>query len=248
MFYADGFFGASYEGSETETINYFSKNDTEISIAGALPKYYNQGTHGNVCANVAGATVLGFYDRYNEELIPGFQAARVIRDRILYSTQTSAVQSVIDELYIRMETNTTPSGGTSAKGFRNGLQSYVLEKGGSVSYSPVVQNQEVNIELYKNAVNNERPIVLFVSKYTLIPLLSIAGENNEDILEKQYFGGNHVLIAYGIREINYYSATGSLEKSIKLLLVATGYNQDSLAYIMLDNRITIIEGYEIKIY
>lgn len=41
MVFADGYNGSTYVGSSTETIDYNTKSDTQISINGGLPKYYD---------------------------------------------------------------------------------------------------------------------------------------------------------------------------------------------------------------
>lgn len=246
-FFADGYNGSTYEGAGIEVISYSKKDDQEIYIAGGLPKYYNAGTNHNTCANVAGAIVLGYYDKEYDNLIMDFQAARTIRDKIIFSAQTNAVQTVIDDLYIKMQTNKGGEG-TTIDCFKSGLQSYVQEKSMHIQYNSLVLNQELNFDLYKSAIDDKKPIVLFASKYTLVSLRGITENDKNDEYAKLYYGGDHVLIGYGIREINYYDEQGMLNRQVKCLLAATGYEQDSLAYILLDDRIKIIDGYSVSIY
>ena len=245
--YADGFNGSTYEGSATETITYSTKKDNKSFIAGGVPKYFNTTEYTNTCANVGGAIVLGYYDKEYEELIPNFQAARVIRDKILFAKQTTAVQDVIKDLYKKMDTNVTGAG-TTAKDFRTGLQNYVLEKGRKISYTSVVNNEKIDFDIFKQAITEKKPIALFVSKYTMLSLGSLEKDNYSDEYNKSFYGGDHVLIAYGIREIIYYNDNGSIKDQVTLLQVATGYSQDALAYILLDERVKVIEGYKIDIY
>ena len=245
--FAYGYNGSTYEGSGTEKISYFTKTDNEEFINGALPQYYNSGNYTNTCANVAGAIILGYYDKDLTDLIPDFTSARIIRDKILYFAQTPAVQKVIDDLYYKMKTNSTGNG-TTVKQFKTGLEQYVNEKQQNVTYSPIVQNEQIDIDAYTTAIKQELPVVLFVSKYTMIPISDLKEDNTTDIYNESYYGGDHVLIGYGLRRINYYNADGSLKKEVVLLRAATGYNQDPLVYIELDERIRVIDGYKIKIY
>lgn len=245
--YADGYNGSTYESSSTELIEYHSKTDDESSIKGGLPKYSNGGTNYNTCANVAGATLLGYYDKDYGELIPAFDSARVIRDKILYSKQTSAVQTVIDELVVKMKTNQTGNG-TTVNNFKNGLQLYVNEKGRNISYNSVMSSKRFNIEIYKKSIDNKQPVALFVSKYTMIPISDLKQNDQTDILRQDHFGGDHVLIGYGIREIRYFNKAGALMKQVTLLMAATGYKQTPLVYIKIDDRMQIIDGYNINIY
>ena len=246
-FFADGYNGSTYEGSSTEIIRYGTKTDIENSMKGALPKYHDSGTNDNACANVAGSIILGFYDKDYDELIPNFKAARVIRDKIIFATQTQAVQDVIDDLHIRMKTNETGKG-TTVEDFKTGLRSYVDQQGRDITYNPLVSKEQLDINGYKNSVNNKKPIVLFVSKYTMIDLNSIQESNQTDTYTLLHYGGNHVLVGYGIREIVYYNSNGSLQEKVTLLTVATGYYQDPLAYVVLDDTMRIIDVYEVEIY
>lgn len=246
-FFADGFNGATYEGSSTEIVDFARKDDEEISIKGAVPKYFNAGTYRNTCANIAGAILLGYYEKNYDELIPDFKAARVIRDKVLFATQTDAVQKVIDDLYVKMDTN-IGGNGTTVNGFQSGLRQYVNEKGRNINYTAFVSNENLNIEQYKESIKNNIPVVLFVSKYTMIPLTEIYQNDYSDKYNKKIYGGDHVLVAYGIREIQYYNGTGGLIKSTILLMVATGYSQDALVYVQIDDRMRIIDGYSVNIY
>lgn len=247
IYYGAGYNGAIMTGTETETITYASKNETEYAIKGGLPTYYDTSTRPKTCANVAGAIVLGYYDKTYEELIPNFTSARVIRDRILYNVQTDAVQAVIDSLYVKMDTDST-SGGTTITGFKNGLKSYINEKGKDVTYSITGQNSQLNKTAFIQSIQNNRPVALFVSKYTLIPIMNFSVSSTEDNLNKTKFEGNHVLVSYGLKEVNYYNANGTLKRQLTLLMVATGFCQEPLYYIELNSNSGMIESYSINVY
>lgn len=248
IYYGDGYNGAILTGTDTEYITYSTKEENEYFIEGGLPLYYDTSTREKTCANVAGAIILGYYDKTYDELIPDFTSARIIRDRIIYNAQTNAVQTVIDSLYIKMGTNGTDAGGTSVTGFKDGLKNYVNEKGKNLSYSGTGQNGQLNKSALIQSIQNNRPIALFVSKYSLIPILDFSISETQDKLEKKYYNGNHVLVSYGLKEINYYNANGGLIKQLTLLAVATGYRQESLSYIELDTNNGMIDSYSINIY
>lgn len=247
LYYGDGYNGAIMTGTETETITYASKDETEYAIKGGLPTYYDTSSRPKTCANVAGAIVLGYYDKTYDELIPNFTSARVIRDKILYNVQTEAVQAVVDSLYVKMETNVT-SGGTSVAGFKNGLKKYVNEKGKNLSYSEIGQNSQLNKTAFIQSIQNSHPVALFVSKYTLIPIMNFSISSTEDKLNKTKFEGNHVLVSYGLKEVNYYNANGTLKRQMTLLMVATGFSQEPLYYIELSSNSGMIESYSINVY
>ena len=243
----DGFNGASFQGTETEYVNYATKTETISYIMGSVPKYSDTSTKANTCANTAGATAIGFYDRYYDNLIPDLTVGRYIRDLYIYNPQVAAIQDVIDDLYVRMGTNTTGDG-TTASGFRSGLQSYITAHGQNITYPSVVSGGAINLTTLANAIDNKKIAVLFVSGYTLLPPSNFNISETQDKLYKSYYSGAHVLIAYGYRTEKYYNASGNLFKEITLLYVATGFASDPLVYIMLDSNTTLIEGNILNVY
>lgn len=247
MYFGSGYNGSIYEGSSTEYISYATKSENEYVIKGGLPRYYDRGTKENTCANVAGAIALGYYDKTYDELIPNFKAARVIKDKVIYSAQTEAVQAVIDKLYVSMDTNSTSAGGTTIAGFKNGLKSYVNGQGRSVLYSSVGQKDKINRQEYIDSVKSEQPIALFMSGYSLIPMTDFSETPTKDKLEIKHYSGNHVLIACGLKEVKYYNSNGSLSQTLTLLTVATGYSLDPIYYLDLRGS-SLIDSYTIDIH
>ena len=238
----DGFNGSSFIRTEQEVINYAYKTETEDYISYSVPKYYSTGDTPNVCANTAGAILLGYYDKTYDELIPNFTAGRTIRGTYIFNAQTSAVQDVIDDLYVRMATNTTGNG-TTANNCRNGLASYVNSKSRNVAYTSVVSGGTINYSLYDQAVNNETPMILFVSGYTLLKLGDFSDSETQDVLNMSLYGGTHTVVAYGRKNIKYYNASNQLIREENFLRVATGYATDPLVYIMVDGVVgAFVEG------
>lgn len=247
MYFSSGYNGSVYEGSSTEYISYATKTENEYAIKGGLPRYYNEGIKANTCANVAGAIALGYYDKTYDELIPNFKAARVIKDKVIYSAQTEAVQAVIDKLYVSMDTNSTSAGGTTIAGFKNGLKSYVNGQGRSISYSSVGQKDKINRQEYIDSVKSEQPIALFMSGYSLIPMTDFSETPTKDKLEIKHYSGNHVLIACGLKEVKYYNSNGSLSQTLTLFMVATGYKLDPIYYLDVRGG-SLIDSYSIDIH
>ena len=247
MTFADGYNGASLENSEFTTIPFSRKEEEEVLIKGGVPLYYDESSRTNTCANVAGAILLGYYDKTYDELIENFSSARVIRDKVLYAKQTEAVEAVMERLYATMLTNVT-EGGTTIPNFKNGLKTYVNEQGRSISYTQAVSDETIQVDILQNSIQNERPIVLFVSKYTLISTLALDAESGAEEFYKQRYVGNHTVVCYGMRTIRYFDATGRQTNQLDLLLVATGYGYSSTGYILIDEYGTLIDGYEVYIF
>ena len=104
--YSDGtFMGAGSFVTETETVNYARKSVTTKRIASSFPAYYNtaSGVTDN-CAGVAGAILMGYYDRYHADLIPGTATGtgRLVYTYYPQSQISSYIQAVINDFYSRM--------------------------------------------------------------------------------------------------------------------------------------------------
>lgn len=247
MTFGDSFNGASIENSEFTSISFSRKEEEEILINGGVPKYSDISNRPNPCANVAGAIILGYYDKKYDELIENFTSARIIRDKVFYATQTNAVEEVMARLYTTMKTNIT-EGGTTVANFKSGLQAYVKDKGRNISYAKVISSQNLLENNYKAAIRNEQPVVLFVSKYTLISPLSLDAESGAEEFYKQHYIGNHTVVGYGIRIIRYYDDSDNLICQMDLLAVSTGYEHSPTGYILIDDYGTLVDGYAINIY
>lgn len=247
MTFADGYNGASLGSTESVSIDFARKTDDEIMISGGLPHYCDRSDRKNPCANVAGATVLGYYDKTYAELIENFSSARVIRGRVLYAAQSKEVDDVVARLYVTMKTNVT-EGGTTITNFKNGLKEYVHGQGLNISYSQTVSSYTLNLNLYKAAISEEKLVVLFCSNYSMVSLQAFDAESGTEEFTIQHYVGNHVVVGYGVRTIKYYNASGKLINTLNLLAVATGFRHSPVGYILLDNYGTIIDGYEVNIY
>lgn len=240
--FADSFNGSSFVETRQEIINYAYKVETETYIPSSVPKYSETTNTPNNCANVAGATLIGYYDKIYDELIPNFTAGRTIRGVYIFNAQTAAIQEVIDDLYVRMATNTTGNG-TTANNCRSGLRSYINSKGKNVTYTSIVSSGTIDYSLYDGAVANETPMILFVLGYTLLSLGDFDVSETQDVLNMSLYAGAHTVIAYGRKNIKYYNASNQLIKEENFLRVATGYSTTALGYIMVDGPIgDFIEG------
>lgn len=244
--FCDGYNGSSYERSESLTISYATKDETEIAINGNLPLYYNTGNYTNTCANTAGAIILGYYDRTYTNLIENFTPARIIGNRIIYYSQNTVVQNVINTLYVDMGTNANGSSGTTITGFKNGLRDYVNRQGYSITYNGIGSYSTFSTTNYTNAINSEKPVVIFASGYVLANLTNT--ETNSDTYSLDYYSGNHVVVGCGIKIVSYHNATGNLMRECVFLRIASGYYLDGIEYFFLNNYGSIIDSYSVNIY
>lgn len=212
-----------------------------------MPRYYNVSSYTNTCANVAGTTVLGYYDQYYDNLIENFTSTRVVFGLVIYNGQTDAVQAVINQLYVDMGTNAT-EGGTTINGFKNGMVTYVARKNRQLTYSQIVSGSTVLTDTCASMIEDGIPAVVFVSKYSLVDTGDFEAETGTEDVFVQHYGGNHTLVVYGVRTIKYYNAAGALVRQLDLLKVSTAYADFATAYLLLDDYTNVIDGFAVNIY
>lgn len=198
-----------------ETISYVSKQVIEdISTTKGTPKYSAVSGMQNGCGAVAGAIIVGFYDKYYSNLIPGWDS--------YYSTGAyrlqngTYVQELLFDLYNRMQTNVVAPG-TSESEFKDGLKSYVVDHGYSLDYISLGSGNNFNYNTFKTAIKNNQPAVLFVRPSTLYVW---SAEENKDVIYTSNISGNHIMVAYGYYEVKYTLGNGT--RTDKYLHVATG--------------------------
>lgn len=245
-----GFQGDTLPGQlVSESIYYDSRTVEAGTISGKIPCYVNVSqTVTNSCAVTAGSVAIGYYGRYFPELVPGFTVGRMLGSTYYYydQSQPSKIQFVIDDLYVRMGTN-IGGDGTTAAGFRNGLQSYVNSKGLNVTYTSVVSNTVLDYNAYKTHISNLKPVVLFLNTYNFTDEGGIRQKEGYDYLERKIYSGLHAVISYGYQKIMYYK-NGSNFRTDYYLRIATGYPDIEYGMVKLYDNAIIQEAYAINIY
>lgn len=216
---------------ETESFSYVTKTTESYSINPTFPNYYNTNISlQNTCANVAGANVIGFYDRYFENLIPNVKPGVGTTKYIYYPMTKNATekQAVINDLYYRMQTNTLGDGNTQTQ-YNNGIKSYVQSKGLTVSYTSVMTNGIFDINKAIVQLQNGYPISLFMSGYGFTKVV----DNGSLItLEKNLYDNNHIVIAYGYEKVSYFDSNGKLIRNEVYLRISTGIMDVSGVYVV----------------
>ena len=217
---------------ETESFSYATKTTESYSINPSFPDYYNtDGTLDNTCANVAGANIIGYYDRFYDNLIPDYEAGILRNDIYIYFPMGyygAKKQAVINDLYQRMQTNVSNAGSTQAQ-YKNGLSSYVQSKNLSISFSGVMTNGSFDLEKAKAQFKNGNPISLYLLGYNFT---KVTDSGNTVTLEKKLSDGNHIAIAYGYEKVSYFDGNGKTIRTELYLKVATGLSTTSGVYIV----------------
>lgn len=235
--------------SETEYINYATKQVTSKVINPSFPHYYNLNSNlTNCCANVAGANIIGYYDRFYEELIsnctPGFVRNSIYTYYPISMNRTER-QAVIDALYVDMLTN-NPNAGTSQANYENGLKKYINNNGQSVSYISVMTNGKLDLDKVNAQFEQGNPITLYMQGFNVSSLSHIS--DTQTRLVKVTMNTNHIMIAYGYQKIDYYDANGTLIKSGLYLAVACGIQGLLGDYYVVNNNGILNDAEAVRVY
>lgn len=211
-------YNASPEAGITATqtnqvINYVSRSVSTKTLALRFPTYTYSSAAG-ACACVAGGNALGFYDRYDENLIPNHTSGTAIGTTFSYSYEDEAVMAVIDQLYVYMGTDST---GTTETGFIEGITKYCKEKNKTVTFTSCMSSGSFSYTLAKKYLEANQPIILFLSGYNVA---SISESSNKDTINYLESTANHVMVGFGYKEYTYTLSTGT--QTLSFLSVASG--------------------------
>lgn len=216
--YADAMLLSTYA---TETVYYTSKEVTgPINTFGKCPFYEPISGLANSCGAVAGAEIVAFYDRYFPELIPDWTPYYTSNNN--YRKQdTVYIPALMSDLYTRMRTNVDDVG-VSRTDFLNGLTSYVNGKGHQISYQSVKSGSTLNYEQCKNAIDNNKVIVLFTLPTEVYHIY--LGTNQETITPTN-IAGAHIMVAFGYFQVKYYNNSGLFRTDtyLNVAIGQTGY-------------------------
>ena len=232
-----------YNNVNNEIINYTSKEVEYFETQNGVPLYNPNTSLSNSCGATAGAIILGFYDKYYEELIPNY---------VGYNTATGKyrpndlvyIPALMSELYDLMRINVDDVG-VSEDDCLNGLKNYVIGKNYAISYTSIVSNNQVNKELLINSINDNKPILLFCGETEVI---KISSNQNQDNLVKSTITENHIYVGYGFYTVKYFNGSTNFRTDL-YMRVACGLFEFSDAYINISTTISSLDnGYAVSIY
>ncbi len=249
IYYCDnGYAGAGTPTEVTETINYTTKQASElITLNSSFPAYtMADSSTTNGCAPIAGSNLIGYFDRFYEDLIPDCSPGRLFGSIYRYygiSTNNTQIQALINDLYVRMGTNTQGAGTTQAQ-YKAGLTSYVNSKSLSISFESVMTNGALDVDKINQALTNGKVISLYLSGYNVTLRTD---SNGVATLAKTEFDGTHIMMVYGCQTVNYYDANNTLVASKTYLNISSGISQ-SLAYYVVNNNGLVVAAEASAIY
>lgn len=234
---------ASTYAVTSETISCTNMIETETVTQYRMPLYYATGELTNCCGPVAGSIVVGFYDRYYEELIPNWTAYYTSNNRYKLC-DTTYVPAVMEELYDLMRTNVDDVG-VSQSDCKSGLQTYFSNRSRTLSYSTVESNSVFNYSLYKQAIDANKPVLLFCNEVTIC-MPGYSTSQQAAIITNQSVSGGHIVVGYGYSTVNYYEGD-SIFRTDHYLLVSTGLDGFADAYINIASTSWLVDGYAVTV-
>ena len=225
--------GFGYDGSggfieQVQTVSYSQKITESYSIPYDLPNYCGSVEGDTGCANTAGAILIGYYDRFYENLIPNYKSYVQLGSVIRYKTGTTEILNLVQQLAVLMGTNVNHVGTTFSE-FQNGMAQYVTNKGYTYTTTNVFSNGSFNMGSYQSSVQNGKPVALFMTGYAL--LNGITESANMDTISSGYSTAAHVMVGCGYRIDKYYNSNGALQETRNYLKVASGSDVYNIGYV-----------------
>ena len=217
---------STYSNIVTETVTFTRREESYIETVKGVPLYTQISTLSNSCGPTGGAIIVGFYDKYYEDLIPDYNPC--LSTGRYKGNDRTAIPQLMGELYTLMRTNVDDVG-VSESDCVNGLKAYVENKNHSLSYSNVRSGSTINISSLTSAINSNVPAIVFCSKMDLYSYATNSG--NDSISYLSYVGG-HVVVGYGFLNIKYYNGD-TMFREDNYMRVATGLPGIQSAYIKL---------------
>ncbi len=206
----------------TETFTYARYEEQTGNVNPYFPQYYNNDTTlTNACAPVAGAIVVGYFDRFLLALIPGFTPGYYAGSTYKFyamSACSTTIQGVISSLYTSMGTNTIQAGTNRAQ-FRQGLTTYAVNADYEIVYTSVKSGSTVHTVNAMGQLANKHPIVLYCSVYNLCDAAIGATGAYYDT---EVHTAKHIVVAYKYRLVRYYDAADNNFRTDFFLGISTG--------------------------
>ena len=238
--YDDNEYNLLASSMQTFSIPYISREYTKYDLAIFCPTYTFAPTAGS-CAPIAAANIVGFYDRYDENLIPDHKSGTFVGEWYSYYVEDSAVVSVIQELHSLMGTTTS---GTTESEFLNGLESFCKSKGKKLeTYSCMSWGSFSFSKAQSYIEDSNMPIALFLSGYNVGYSTS---EGNEDFFSFYTSDANHVMVGFGYSTCVYQTTDGTLTKNY--FKVASGISGKSSGIYDISLSTKINDALAIRIY
>ena len=242
--------GFNYFGSTTATftnstftIEYARKTVEEYSIQYDLPNL-DGSVEGGSCAHTAGAIILTYYDRFCINIMPDYDPMFVMGPIVRYiTTSGETIRLTLDLVDLMLIGEPHP--GTTFSEFQLGMETYVEQQGYTYTSTDLFVNGSFNFNNYKNAVENNMPVALFLTNFTMSNGM-IEGDG-QDTIGCGYCPVPHVTAACGYKIITYYDENDNVITTRTYLKVASGLNSYGIGYLSLNETNTMNKAISILV-
>jgi len=208
----------------TETVNFTKRETNYYEVKNGVPLY--QGLLSNSCGATAGAIIVGFYDKYFEELIPNYTS--YLTNGNYKGNDSTNVPQLMQELYDLMRTNVDDVGVSEADCL-DGLKTYVQNKNRNIKYTSIKSSPNVNSATYLYAMNSNIPVIVFGSNVIIQTFNT--GSTSENIFNNT-ISNNHIFVGYGYYVVKYYSGSNNF-RTDTYMRVACGRTDFPFGFIRL---------------
>ncbi len=229
--------------SSAEYLYYNSRTQLEYNITpGMAPTYIATGEYTNACGAIAGANTIGFFDKYIEDLIPGWQSYFPANGRYKPDDKVY-IPAVIAELYTLMRTNVDDVG-VSETDFLNGLREFVELRDKNITYTSLYSNGTINYAGCKASIDAGKPILVFMDPTDMI---SISVRDGNDYIMRQSLASAHIALIYGYERIQYV-LTDNTVRTDTYLIMSTGLTSPKVSYLDITTSVDINDAKGVNIY
>lgn len=208
------------------------------------PSYGNtDNTMHNVCGPMAGTNIVGYYDRWNENLIPNFFPGMINGNYYEYFPDLDfpAIKDTIRSMYTIMDTNVSGPG-TTQSDFQNGLTAYANNRGYSLSYSSFYNNATtVNLNTLATAIAANKVGVIFCNTFNYVYSICEDSLGKETMITKINSTAAHIMMVYGYRTITYYR-NGVNFQTDTYLQVSSGFSTADIGYVQMNDYLGIMDA------
>lgn len=222
------------------TVTYTSKTVDKDSVC-YLPPSYGDIELSGACAAVAGTNILGFFDRYYEDLIPNHSAGYTYYGYYVYNVADTYVCNVMRELYSDM--NGTAAG-ISESNFKSGMEKYCAKKSRSCNFTDLKSWGKLDYSAVKTCIKDCKPLVMFLNTYNIC---DVNGYDGYDILNYTKSTGNHVMVGFGYADITYTLSNGA-NANYQFIKVSTGFSDKKSAFFNINYNTNIVSAYRVNIF
>lgn len=210
--------------SDTKTVVYETRTADSWKMCVAPPKYEGISGYTNICTAIAAGNVIGFWDRFHENLIPDYTAYRELNGKYMYKFQGSEVSECIRQLAVDMN----GGNGTTVAECKSGMTTYCKRAGYSISFNKTMSWGSFNYSSAKTKMKNGEPILLFSQGFSVYELYE-RPDDSKDIYSGYISTGNHAMVGFGYFDVTYTFADGT-NSSSSYLQISSGQHDLLFGY------------------